>query len=77
MSQLLETTQRLLRETDRSFDEIAKATGLSRRWVYMLANDEEDTNFGVISVQKVHDFLIDAERAKAAPPVDQTQAPLG
>lgn len=75
MSQLLEATQRLLRETDQSFDEIAVAVGVSRRYVYMLAKEDVGRDApgpGVFYLEKVHDYLV--RRAKGGSDIPDATA---
>jgi predicted transcriptional regulator len=64
MADLLAETRQLLNETEVPLDEIASSCDVSRRWLYMIGKGEIP-NPGVVTVQKLHEFLTAAKsRAK-------------
>lgn len=59
MADLLSDARRLLAESTLPIDTIAEEVGVSRRWLYMV-NNGEIPNPGIVSVQRLHDFLVSA-----------------
>lgn len=58
----LQRTIRLLNETDLTPYQVADATGLKTRWVYMLRNNELP-NAACVKVEKVYLFLLERQHS--------------
>ena len=61
MSELLEKTKSLIRSMDESRPVAAERWGVSKRWIEAVLSGEIP-NPGVVTVQKIHDDLIERRR---------------